>query len=281
MASQTDAIRDQQKANWNQFSQGWKKWDETNMIFLRPMGKEIIERLQLKETDHVLDIATGTGEPGLTIAKLVAKGKVTGQDLSEGMLETAMEHARAKGIANYETVCCDISELPFADNTFDAISCRMGFMFFPDMQKAADEMFRVLKPGGRIATSVWGAPAKNFWTAGLMGTISKSIEMPVPPLGSPSMFRCSQPGLIAELFRKSGLRDVHESEVNGNMQPGTFAEYWEMMTEVAAPVVAAMNRATEKIKVEIKTNLGTLMVDKTENGKLSLPFSSIVISGLK
>lgn len=70
------------------------------------------------------------------------------------MLVVARENAVRRGIANIEIVACDVSELPFSDNTFNALSCRFGFMFFSDMQMAAKEMVRVLKPGGRLATSV-------------------------------------------------------------------------------------------------------------------------------
>ena len=68
MNASAEQIRDQQKATWNKFSPGWKEWNQFTMAFLRPMGDEIIAALQLKPHDAVLDIATGTGEPGLTIA---------------------------------------------------------------------------------------------------------------------------------------------------------------------------------------------------------------------
>ena len=74
MEQQLTEIREQQKATWNKFSPGWKKWDEFTMNFLKPMGDKIIEALQIKADDHVLDIACGTGEPGLTIATLAPKG---------------------------------------------------------------------------------------------------------------------------------------------------------------------------------------------------------------
>jgi len=139
---------------------GWRKWDDFTMEFLRPMGEEIIRALDLKDTDKVLDVAAGTGEPGLTITSIVKKGKVIITDLAEGMLDVARDNASKKGITNYETLACDVCELPFADETFDVVSCRFGFMFFPDMLLAAKEMARVLKPRGRIATSVWGCLKK-------------------------------------------------------------------------------------------------------------------------
>ena len=135
MTTQFELIRQQQKESWNKISSGWKKWDEMTMDFLKPMGDEIIRVLQPSGQDIVLDIAAGTGEPGLTITML-SGGKVYVTDIAENMVEIARENAMRRGIKNVETITCEVSELPFADNTFDAISCRFGFMFFPDIQKA-------------------------------------------------------------------------------------------------------------------------------------------------
>jgi ubiquinone/menaquinone biosynthesis C-methylase UbiE len=201
-------IRDQQQQTWDKFSPGWKKWDTWTMNFLRPMGEEIIHALQITDTDQVLDVATGTGEPGLTIARLARHGHVTGFDLSDGMLAVAREKATQLDLTNYEAVAGDVCALPFADQRFDAISCRMGFMFFPDMQLAAQEMYRVLKPGGRLATCVWSAPPHNPWITTMIGAVSSQLSLPAPVPQAPGMFRCAQPGLLAGLLEKAGFQNV-------------------------------------------------------------------------
>src|SRR5438132_13215208 len=127
MEAQLEQIREQQKETWNKFSPGWRKWDTLTMEFLKPVGDEIIRFLKPHGDELVLDVAAGTGEPGLTIATMLAGGKVIVTDLAEGMLEVARENAARRGIKNFETIACDVSEMPFADNTFDAISCRFGF----------------------------------------------------------------------------------------------------------------------------------------------------------
>ena len=92
MEPQLVEIRDQQKASWNKFSAGWKKWDTLMMDFLKPVGDAIIQSIDLKNSDTVLDIAAGTGEPGLTIASKVTSGKVVITDLSPDMLKIAEEN---------------------------------------------------------------------------------------------------------------------------------------------------------------------------------------------
>lgn len=281
MEQQLEQIREQQKATWNKFSPGWKKWDELTMDFLKPMGDEIIRLINPKGADVVLDIASGTGEPGLTIATMLNGGKVIITDLSEDMLDIARENATKRGIKNIETQACDVCELPFSDNTFDAISCRFGFMFFPDMLLAAKEMVRVLKPGGRIATSVWNVPEKNFWVTVTMGTINKNMELPAPPPGSPGMFRCAKDGFISDLFLQAGLKNISQKEISGKLNSRTTDVYWNMMTEVAAPVVAALSKADDAVKAKIKGEVYQALNHKYPDGNILIDSSALIIYGEK
>ena len=276
-----EKIRDQQKESWNKFSSGWKKWDDLTMDFLKPMGDEIIRFIKPKDGDMILDIAAGTGEPGLTIASMIKGGKVIITDLAEDMLTIAKENAAQRGIKNIETRACDVCELPFADNTFDAISCRFGFMFFPDMLLAAKEMVRVLKPGGRIATSVWNVPEKNFWVTAIMGTINKNMELPAPPPGSPGMFRCAKDDLMTNLFQQAGLKHIAVTEVAGKLNCKTTDVYWNMMTEVGAPIVAALSKADEAMKEKIKKEVFELVNKKYPAGDFKIDSSALVIYGEK
>lgn len=281
MDQQLEEIRDQQKDTWNKFSGGWKKNNDLTMDWLKPMGTEIIRLLKLKENDVVLDVASGTGEPGLTISTIVKKGKVIATDLSEEMLVLAKEHAKQKGLANFETVVCDVCELPFEDNSFDAISCRFGFMFFPDMQLAANEMARVLKPGGRVATSVWSVPEQNFWITAIMSSINKNMEIAPPPPGAPGMFRCAQKGLIADIFKKAGLKNITETDISGKLNTQTADGYWNFMNQVAAPVVGALSKADDATKARIKREVYEAVNQRYPDGNVAIDSTARVIYGEK
>jgi ubiquinone/menaquinone biosynthesis C-methylase UbiE len=281
MEQQLELIREQQKASWNKFSPGWKKWDDLTMDFLKPMGDEIIRLLKPINNEVILDVAGGTGEPGLTIASMLKDGKVSITDLAENMLEIARENATQRGIKNIEIRACDVCELPFDDNTFDAISCRKGFMFFPDMLLAAKEMARVLKPGGRIAASVWNVPEKNFWITAIMGTISRNIELPPLPPGSPGMFRCAEDGFMSDLFSKAGLKNISLYEIAGKLNSKTTDVYWEMMTEIGAPIVAALGSADDAVREKIKTEVYQVVSEKYPDGNVIMDSSAIVIYGEK
>lgn len=276
-----DDIRNQQKETWNKFAPGWKKWDKLTIEFLQPMGDEMIRQLDPKGKDVVLDLASGTGEPGLTIASMLEGGKVVIADLSEGMLAVAREHAENRGITNIETVVCDGCDLPFADNTFDAISCRFGFMFFPDMLMATQEMRRVLKPEGKISIAVWGAPEKNFWVTAIMGTIKEHMALPAPLPDAPGMFRCAEDGLMVSLFSQAGLKNVTQKEVFGKLNFKTAAEYWDLMSDIGAPVVAALSKADEATREKIQNDVYKKLNQKYADGPVVMDASAFVVYGEK
>ncbi len=280
MNKDLEAIREQQKASWNRFAAGWKKWDPVTMEFLQPMKEAIINYLQPKDGQKILDIAAGTGEPALSIAASIKNGVVTITDISEEMMEIAREKAIAKELSNIETVICDASDLPFENGSFDAVSCRFGFMFFPDIQLAANEIYRVLKPGGRFATTVWNFPEKNFWVTAIMGTIMRLMEIPPPPPEVPGMFRCCKPGRMRDILEKAGFNDIEEREVLSTLKTESVDEYWEMMTEIGASVVAALSQADEGMRSKIKEEVFRLIKQKCPE-TVSLEASAIAITAIK
>jgi len=279
MEQQLEKIRDVQRDAWNKSSSGWKKWDDRMMDFLKPMNKEIIQMLKVKDDDIILDVATGTGEPALTIATLVKSGKVIGTDLSEAMLIVAKEKAEKNTITNFETVCCDVSELPFENDMFDSISCRLGFMFFPDIQVALQEMIRVLKPGGRIVASVWCVPERNSWIKVFMETMISKLELKPPSPGSPGLFRCAGPGFMADHFKQAGLKNIQENPLEGKLKCENIETYWSFMTEVASPV--AFGKAEDALKEEIKEEVVNKVKQRSPGETVELESFSLVICGEK
>jgi SAM-dependent methyltransferase len=280
MKTEHEEILKKQKENWDELYLGWKKWDNISMKFLRPLADAILQTIDWDEKFIVLDIAAGSGEPGVSAANLVKKGKVFGTDLSEKMLSLASKKAELMGLENYETRVCSVYELPFENNYFDIVLCRLGFMFFPDILAAVTEIKRVLKPGGRISTCVWASPEKNFWATNMMGSIKKFIDIPPPSNpDAPGMFRCAQPGYISNFFEQAGLKNISEKSVDFTQDLDSFQLYWDLFTDMSSLDVLnnADNNTKEKIKSTACEN-STKFLDETG---LHLPSSAIIISAQK
>ena len=133
------------------------------------------------------------------------KGRVVLTDLSEAMLAGASSKAEKRALGNVEVRVCGVDDLPFEDATFDSVSCRFGFMFFPDIRGAVTELVRIVRPGGRISTAVWAEPDGNAWATTPMGAISAEVALAPPEPDAPGLFRCAAPDSIAAIFREAGL----------------------------------------------------------------------------
>jgi len=281
MPSHLDQIRDQQRDTWDRFSAGWKKWDGMVFSWLAPFGEAMIRQAGLREDSNVLDMAAGTGEPGLTAAALVPRGHVTLTDLAEHMLAVANENALHRGLGNVVTRVCDATALPFADASFDAVLCRFGFMFFPDVSAATREFARVAKPGARICAAVWGEPQKNPWATTIMGTIARHVTMPAPPPGSPGLFRCATEDFMRTVFAESGLRNISEEEVSADMEHDKPERYWEFMNDIAAPVVAGLAKADDLTRERIRVEVLDLARRSLNNGAVRMRSTARVIVGTR
>jgi SAM-dependent methyltransferase len=276
-----EQIRDAQRAAWARLSAGWEKWDSIIVDQLRPVGAAIIEQLDLSDARQHLDIASGTGEPGVSIARLLPRGRVVLTDLAPEMLGVATRRARAQGIANVETRVCSADDLPFDDASFDSVSVRFGYMFFPDMARATAEFARVLKPGGRLCSSVWVKPEENPWTTIAMQAIASETVLAPPDPDGPNMYRCAATGFVSALYEGAGLRDVTEWDVGVELVTRSPQEYWEMISEHVSLVAAALQQVDEPARQRIRAHAIAAVSAFEKDGQVRVPGLARCIVGTK
>ena len=274
-------IRDAQRATWASLAAAWEKWDPIINDQLTQVATAIIESLDVAVDQQHLDIAAGTGEPGLSIARLSPYGRTVLTDLVAEMLEVAVRRADAQGVANIETKVCSADHLPFEEATFDSVSVRFGYMFLPDMAKATEEFRRVLKPGGRVCSSVWVKPDENPWTSIPMEAIATEAELTPPDPDRPNMFRCAAPGYVSTLYQAAGLRDVAEWDVEVELVTTSPAQYWEMVSEHVSSVAVALERVDEATRERIEATVAANVSAYEKNGKLRIPGVARCIVGTK
>jgi SAM-dependent methyltransferase len=141
---------------------------------IAPMAEALVQAADLQAGDQVLDVATGTGNAAIAAARCGCD--VTGLDYVPALLERGRRRARAEGLAVTFTEG-DAESLPYPDASFDAVLSCVGVMFAPDQERAAAELVRVCRPGGKIALANW---TPTGFIGGLFRTVSKHIP---PPAG--------------------------------------------------------------------------------------------------
>jgi ubiquinone/menaquinone biosynthesis C-methylase UbiE len=165
---------------------------------LQIVGESLCEAVDLEAGSRVLDVACGNGNATLAAARRWCK--VTGLDYVPALLDRAGERAVAEHL-DVELVEGDAEQLPFEDAHFDVALSTFGVMFAPDQERAARELMRVVKPGGKIGLS-------NWTPEGFVGQMLKTVGQHVPPIkGVASPVYWGTEARLAELFR--GVRSVH------------------------------------------------------------------------
>src|SRR3989344_2672146 len=274
-----ESVTEQQRQTWNKFSSGWQKWDKFVLGWLKPIGNQLLEEVDLQRTDKVLDVSTGTGEPGLIAATKVAQ--VIATDVAEDMVEIARQNALSRKLTNFEVKVADAENLPFDDSSFDAVVCRLGVMYFGKPQAGVNEMARVLKPSGKLALATWAEPVKNPWATTASSVINKLLNLTPPLPDTPGVFRHSAAGKLTEMMVAASLIDVKQSEVTGEMVFDSPEHYWEFVTDVVAPVATPLSAASVAIREQAKQAVLAAASDYSKEGKVVFNWSCWVAAGSK
>jgi SAM-dependent methyltransferase len=202
-------------------------------------------------------------------------------DLVPQMLDIATRRAGALGIANVETRVCSGDDLPFPDATFDSVSVRFGYMFFPDLAQATAEFVRVLKPAGRLCSAVWVKPEENPWTSIAMQAIATEVVRTPPDPDGPNMYRCAAPGLVGALYRNAGLADVDEWDVPLELVTRSAEEYWVMISEHVSLAATALQQVDEPARQRIRARVVAAVSAFEEDGLVRVPGLARCIVGTK
>src|SRR5664279_2240564 len=165
--------------------------------------------------------------------------------------------------------------------TFDSVSVRFGYMFFPDVAKATADFARVLKPGGRVCSSVWVNPEANPWTSIVMQAIATEVVLAPPDPKGPNMFRCAAPGYVSALYRAAGLLDVAEWDVGTELVTTSPTQYWEMVSEHVSPAVVALEHVDEATRERIAATVIANVSAYEKDGKVRTPGVARCIVGTK
>jgi ubiquinone/menaquinone biosynthesis C-methylase UbiE len=230
---------------------GWDKASSCYELFwqnqLKPAQDFLIEMTGLMPEDDVLDIACGTGLVTFQIlGKPGFKGRLLGIDISDKMVEFASSTAALNNEDRVQFQQMDGEELGLENDSFDLTVCAMGLMYMPDPQKALQEMFRVLRPGGRAVVAVWGRRDQCGW-ADIFEIVDQHVEMELCPM----FFNLGNPRTLRLNLKSAGFRKIIVQRVD------TVLSYKDRNDALRAafdggPVALAYDKFSDEIKHKVQ-----------------------------
>jgi ubiquinone/menaquinone biosynthesis C-methylase UbiE len=275
--------RDEDVINrWSGSARFWEKHREIIRHMFARVTHAMVEEAQIGSGQVVLDVATGPGEPALTLAALVGpQGKIFGVDPIPEMVAAARREASRLELRNVQFDIAFADHLPFPPDTFDAAVSRFGVMFFPSPLDAVREILRVLKPGQKLAFAVWHFAERNPFHFSMSRVVDRFVHSPPLEPDALDTFRFATPGKLREILIHSGVTAPTERQLQFTIHaPMLVEDFWALRLE--------MSKAREKISVlspEQMTDLKRQALESisefsTDRG-ISFPAEVLIVSGAK
>jgi ubiquinone/menaquinone biosynthesis C-methylase UbiE len=280
---QREGIRAGVHGMWAAVAPGWAENADLLDELHAPTTDLLLDRAELSPGDRVLELACGPGGLGLEAATRVSPGgEAVLSDVAEPMTEIAARRADRRGLDNVSTRVLDIEQIDEPDASYDAVICRMGLMFAIDPGRAADEIARVLRPGGRLACSTWAARERNPWLGIILDSVSKELGAPVPPPGIPGPFALSDAGRLQSLLAGAGLVEVSVSEAEEVQGDSSLEEWWERRVALAGPLQKMLENLAPEVVEAIRERAFAAAADHAApDGGLEFTAISNLASGRK
>jgi SAM-dependent methyltransferase len=267
---------------WDSVAGGWNE----HAAFVDARGAGIAARLleltSPKPGERLLELACGAGGVGIAAAERVgALGEVLLSDVAPAMTAVAAARVDALGLRNVSVRVLDLEEIDEPDSSYDVVVCREGLMLVVDPARAAREIRRVLRPGGRVALTVWGPRERNPWLGVVFDSVSAELGAPMPPPGIPGPFSLDDAGRLAGLLVDAGFDGVDVGELPTPYRAASVEEWWARTAALAGPLAQKLALLPEPAAVALRARAGEAIgVYETPAG-LDIPGVSLIGSAIR
>lgn len=264
---------------WQTASRGW----ERESAYIRraglPVSEWMLERVAPAPGMVLLELAGGLGDTALMAAPaLLPGGRVILTDRSPAMMDAARRRIEAEGVDNIECRAMDAASLELPDEIADGAVCRWGYMLMSDPGRALRETLRVLRPGGRLALAVWGAPEENRWAGAIADLLlERGLIEPADP-SEPSMFALDDSQRLASLVAGSGFSDLEIDTVDTAWVYASGEDFWRVQTAVSPTAQKGLARLPQDGVAEVRAQVVAQMDGLRRDGVVTLPARCIMLA---
>lgn len=259
--------------DWDAMGEKFDLW----VPHLAPVGDAIITALDVRPGQRVLDVACGTGEPALALARRMGDSvRITAVDAADGMVRVARKKALIENL-NIDFHTMPAENLGFPDASFDRVMSRFGVMLFADPQQGLNEMNRVLTNDGRFALAVWSTPETMptlHWSYTVIAP--RLAEDLHPPLGK--ITSLGGPGVLEDLLHKAGFSEFDIERKVFSYAFDSFDHYWDTV-EASDVLKAQFNALPASERENIRDEVGRLARDFITDGQFAVPHEYLLAWG--
>jgi ubiquinone/menaquinone biosynthesis C-methylase UbiE len=267
-----DAFNAFEAAGWEAKAAGY---DHFFGAFTSRLVDPLLDAAEVGRGVRVLDVASG---PGYAAAQAAERGaSVAGVDIAEAMTALASRlHPQV------EFVYGNAEALPFTDESFDAVVGNFALLHLGRPEQAVAEFVRVLKPGGRLALTVWDAPEQARFLGVFLDAVAAAEAGPPDDIPhGPPFFRFSDEQEFARLLNEQQLEDVQVRTIGFSHSFGSSDEFWDGLLGGTVRMSALVSGQTEVIQREIRAAFDRLVEPYAVDDRLELPVSVKLASGRK
>jgi len=262
--------------DWDKIAEKFDLW----LPQIQPTTEAILGALDAREGDLILDVASGTGEPALTLARRMQdKIKIVGIDAAPGMAKVAQGKVDKEGLSNISFQTMPAENMSFDDETFDRVLCRFGVMLFEDSLQGLKQMHRVLKNNGRFSLAVWSTPETMltmYWTYEVFK--NRIPEDYYPPLSKVTSL--GAPGVMEDFLVEAGFNDFNVEKKSLNYEFESFEQYWDLV-EASDILKMQYDALPDEQRNEVRDEVGRFARDFIKDGVLKVPHEYLLVSGNK
>lgn len=226
--------------DWSQVAPAWDAHRDRAGEAVGAVTTALLERLGLREGERVLELGSGTGELAARMAAAVGPGgSVLATDVAAGMVDLCRQ--TLAGVPHASVAQVDAAATGLPDEQFDAAAFVMGLMFVVEQERAAQELRRVLRPGGRAVVTTWAGPEHNPWLAGLgMAAMVHGVVAGGPPTEPGGLFSLTDEAKLESVLRAGGFRDVVVEPFTLELRYPDVGTWFETVSALSGPLAVAL-----------------------------------------